>query len=70
MQLGKGTQGSHLFVDNRIIFHGARTKRIKPVVNTKIVGAVIGVVAHHSELIALRKSSVLGTAKMLGDIGC
>ena len=64
MEIGKLGHGSHLLVDAGVILHGATAQGIEPVVHTEVVGTVVGVVAHHGQLVALGQLGVGGTAQI------
>ena len=64
MEIGKLGHGSHLLVDAGVILHGATAQGIEPVVHTEVVGTVVGVVAHHGQLVALGQLGVGGTAQL------
>ena len=51
-------QCCHLFVDLRVILHGAGTQGIKPVVHTKVICTQIGIVADHCHLVTLGQRSI------------
>ena len=70
VQSGKGLHRSNLFVDDGVILHGTRAQRIETVVDTEIVVAEIGIVAHHRHLVTLRKLSLLLTAACGREFGC
>ena len=58
VERGESRHCGSLFIDYRIVFHCAAAQRIESVVHTEIVFAVVCVMPHHCELVALRNLRV------------
>ena len=58
-------QGSHLLVDLRVILHRTRPQGIKAIVDAKVIGRQIGIMAHHGHLVALGQFSIALSAQLL-----
>ena len=56
MALGKPRQQRHRMANARVVFHRARTQRIKVGIDRQVLAAQIGVMAHHLQLGNLRQA--------------
>ena len=68
VQVGEFGQVAHLLVDLGIVLHGARPQRVEASVDTKVVVAHVGVVAHHSHLVNLGEAWSLLAHESTGEV--
>jgi hypothetical protein len=61
MQVLELRQSGHLFVDLGVVLHGTGAQGIEARIDTKVIVGEVGIMAYHSEFIALRELSFFCT---------
>ena len=55
VQSYEGRMCRHLFVDNGVVLHSTAAQRIEAVIHSEVVLAVVSIVTHHRQFVALGK---------------
>ena len=68
VEIGEAWHISHFFVDLWVVLHGAAAKWVEAIVDTKVVAAMIGVVANYCELVDFGQFCLVGTTERCRNI--